>query len=242
VLRLVTRATDATGEERPQVTHVRDAAAGRDPMPPWVRASLWFGLVAVSVYVGGWFLAGVLRDGYDPREQAISELFELGAPAAPRALLVVGLLLSGVAFLLLGPALDRALPGTGRLGPVLVVVAGIGTLGVAAAPCSEGCPGLGASPTDTWHTITAGVGYTALVLAPLAVGWRVRDVEPRLASWSAAIGGLGLLLFVGYVLGVVDAAAGLQQRVFNTIADAWYVLVAVWVLRRDPTRSPAPTP
>jgi len=25
----------------------------------------------------------------------------------------------------------------------------------------------------------------------------------------------------------------LVQRVFNTLADAWYVLAAVWLLRRD---------
>jgi hypothetical membrane protein len=220
----------------------RRTAGWPEPLPRWVRVTLWFGLLAVSVYVGGWFVAGLLRDGYDPYERAISELFELGAPAGPRLLLVVGLLLSGVAFLLLGPALDRVLPGRGRLGPLLVVLAGIGTLGVAAAPCTAGCPGFGASPTDTWHTITAGVGYAALVLAPLAVGWRVRHAEPRFAGWSVVIGGVGLLLFVGYVVGVVEGAAGLQQRVFNTVADAWYVLVAVWLLRRDASRSrPAST-
>lgn len=215
------------------------ADPGRSTTPAWVRPVLWFGLVAVTVYIGGWVVAGLLRDGYDPREQAISELFALGAPAAGRGLLVVGLLLSGGAFLLLGPALHRALPGEGLLGPVLVVIAGVGTLGVAAAPCTEGCPGFGATPTDTWHTVTAGVGYTALVLAPLAFGWRVRHGAPRLARWSVGIGGVALLLFTGYVLGVVEGAAGLQQRVFNTVADAWYVLAAVWVLRRDRGAHPA---
>jgi hypothetical protein len=205
--------------------------------PRWVRASLWFGLVAVTAYVAGWAVAGAIRPGYDPREQAISELFELGAPWPSRGLLLAGLLLSGVAFLALAPALHRALPGRGRLGPALVLLAGAGTLGVVAAPCSPGCPGAGTTTTDTWHTITAGVGYTALVLAPLAFGWRVRTAAPRLAWWSVVIGGSGLLLFGGYLAGSTPVAAGGHQRLFNTVADAWYVVVAVWVLRRHGTRA-----
>jgi hypothetical protein len=202
-------------------------------LPGWVRATLWFGLVAVGVYVAGWAVAGRIRTGYDPREQAISELFELGAPWSSRGLLVGGLVLSGAAFLLLAPALDRALPGRGRLGPVLVVAAGVGTLGIVAAPCTPGCPGAATSAFDLWHTITAGTGYTALVLAPLAFAWRLRHAAPTIAGWSVAIGATGAVLFGAYVLGVVEAAPGLQQRVFNTIADGWYVLIAVWLLRRD---------
>ena len=208
---------------------------GAGAVARWVRGALWFGLVAVVLYVAGWAVAGQVRADYDPLEQAISELFALGAPWSSRGLLLAGLVLSGIAFLWLAPALHRALPGQGQLGPALVVVAGIGTLGVVAAPCTEGCPGTGTSTTDTWHAITAGVGYTALVLAPLAFAWRLRRALPALARWSAIIGGTGLVLFGIYVFGLVDAGPGLQQRVFNTVADAWYVLVAVWVLRRAPT-------
>jgi hypothetical protein len=203
------------------------------PVPGWVRGAMWFGLLAVVLYVAGWAVAGELREGYDPTEQAISELFALGAPWSSRGLVVAGLVLSGLAFLVLAPALHRTLPGAGRLGPALVVVAGVGTLGVVAAPCTDGCPGTGTSTTDTWHAITAGVGYSALVLAPLAFGWRIRRGLPVLAVWSVTIGATALVLFAVHVLGLVDAASGMQQRLFNTVADAWYVLVAVWVLRRD---------
>ncbi len=198
----------------------------------WVRGALWFGLVAVSVYVVAWLVGGWLRPGYDPATQAISELFELGAPWPSRGPLLAGLLLSGLAFLVLAPALDRAVPGEGRLGPVLVVIAGVGTLGVVAAPCPPGCPGADTSSFDLWHTITAGGGYTALVLAPLAFAWRVRSHEPGLARWSLLVGGSAAALFLAHVLGLVPGAPGLLQRIFNTLADAWYVLVAVWLLRR----------
>ncbi len=201
--------------------------------PRWVRGTLWFGLVAVTAYVLGWLVAGRVRDGYDPSQQAISELFELGAPWPSRGLMIVGLALSGVAFLLLAPVLDRCLPGEGRLGPVLVAVAGIGTLGVIAAPCSPGCPGAATTPFDLWHTIAAGVGYGALVLAPLPFAWRLRSAERTLAVWSVVIGGVAGALFLGYLGGAFAAAPGLAQRGFNTLADAWYVLIVVWLLRRD---------
>jgi hypothetical protein len=211
----------------------RPPAVATVPLPRWVRGSLWFGLVAVTLYIAGWALAGRVRPGYSPATQAISELFELGAPWTSRGLLTVGLALSGIAFLVLAPALHRALPGDGILGPALVVLAGVGTLGVLAAPCTEGCPGFGTTATDTWHVITAGLGYSALASAPLAFGWRLRRDWPDLARWSAIIGGLSVTLFVIHVAGLVPTLTGLQQRVFNTVADAWYVLVAFWLLRRD---------
>jgi hypothetical protein len=213
-------------------------SGARTPLPAWARASLWCGLVAVTVYIAGWAFAGLNRDGYRPREQAISELFEIGAPWASRGPLTAGLALSGVAFLWLAPALHRALPGTNRLGPALVVLAGVGTLGPLLAPCSPGCPGFGETATDTWHVIAAGAGYSGLAAAPLAFGWRLRYLAPTLATWSFLIGGASVTLFLIHVSGLVSTATGLQQRVFNTVADGWYVLIALWLLRRDRRREP----
>jgi hypothetical protein len=215
---------------------VRDVSTGTSslrpgPLPGGTRATLWFGLVAVTCYVAGWIVAGAVRDGYRPAEQAISELFEVGAPWASRGPLTVGLALSGVAFLLLAPALHRSLPGAGRCGPALVALAGVGTLGVLAAPCTAGCPGFGTTTTDTWHVVTAGLGYGALASAPLAFAWRLRGHTPELARWSALLGGVSVGLFTLHLTGASPVASGLQQRVFNTVADAWYVLVAVHLLR-----------
>ncbi len=204
--------------------------AGATP-DAYVRRAAIGAIAGLGAYVGGWLLAGAVREDHDPFDQAISELFELGAPWSSRGWVVAGLLLSGVALVAFGPALDRGLPGRGRLGPTLVVVAGVFTVLVVGAPCSAGCPGTGAAWNDTAHTITAGTGYLALVLAPLAFAWRLRRVAPRLAAWSWVIGGLALVAFAIRYLGVVPRWPGLQQRVFNTLADLWYLLVALWLLR-----------
>ena len=197
-----------------------------------VRVAAIAAIVGLGAYVGGWWLAGSVRDGYDPREQAISELFELGAPWTSRGWVVAGLLLSGVALIAFGPALDRGLPGTGRLGPLLVVTSGVFTVLVVGAPCSPGCPGTGSAFNDTAHTITAGVGYASLVTAPLAFAWRLRQVAPRLAAWSWTLGGVAVAGFAIRYLGVLPQWLGAQQRLFNTIADLWYLLVAIHLLRQ----------
>jgi hypothetical protein len=200
----------------------------------FVRRASIGAIAGLAAYVGGWLVAGLVRDGYDPFEQAISELFALGSPWSSRGWVVAGLLLSGVALMVFGPALHRGLPGRGRLGPALVVVAGVFTLLVVAAPCSAGCPGTGTAWNDTAHTITAGVGYLALVLAPLAFAWRLRHVAPGLSAGSLAIGGVALAAFAIRYLGVIPQWPGFQQRVFNTLADLWYLVAAVWLLRTGP--------
>lgn len=189
------------------------------------------GAVGVALYVSSWAIAGMVWDGYDPARQAISELFSLGAPVSTRILVSVGLGVSAIGLVVFGWALDRGLPGRGLLGPGLAVLSGVMTLGVVAFPCTDGCPGMGATVTDTGHVVTATVGYVALILAPLAIGWRVRDHLPRFARVSSAIGGLALVLLVARTLGMAPGLGGLQQRVFNTVADAWYVLAAVVLVR-----------
>ena len=199
---------------------------------PRQRLLLVLTVVGVLAYVATWFVLGLVADGYDPLRQAISELFDLAAPAWQRRTLAGVLLVTGVALLPVGPVLDRVLPGAGRLGPALAVLAGVGTTLVAFFPCTDGCPGVGASFTDTMHTVLAGGGYIGLVTAPVAFWWRLRDTPYRdVAIAGLVLGGTATLGFVVRNLGV-DVYGGLQQRVFNTLADAWYVVAAVAVLRR----------
>lgn len=208
---------------------------------PAQRLLLSLTVVGVVAYVVTWAVLGLLADGYDPLRQAISELFDLGVPGWQRRTLAGVLLVTGVALLPLGPVLDRVLPGEGRLGPALAVLAGVGTATVAFFPCTDGCPGVGASFTDTMHVVVAGAGYVGLVTAPLAFAWRLRDTAWRdLAVAGLVLGGTATVGFVVRNVGV-DVLGGLQQRVFNTLADAWYVIVAVAVLRRTQPSS-ASTP
>lgn len=206
------------------------------------RILLVLTVVGVLAYVLAWAVLGVLAPGYDPLRDAISELFDLGVPTWQRTVLGGVLLVTGIALLPVGPVLDRVLPGEGRLGPALAVVAGIGTAAVAFFPCTAGCPGVGTTFTDTMHVVLAGGGYIGLVTAPLAFAWRLRHTAWRdLAVAGLVLGGAATLGFLVRNLGV-DAYGGLQQRVFNTLADTWYVLAAVVALRRGQAASRRSTP
>lgn len=208
--------------------------------PARVTAVAVVGVVGVVAYVAAWGLGGLAWEGYVPAQQAISELFALQAPARTRLPLSVGLVLSGLGLVAFAWALHAVLPGRGRLGPALAAVSGVMTVAVVAVPCTAGCPGFGTSTTDSLHVVVAATGYTALVLAPLAVGWRVRDHLPGLAVASWLLGGGALLAFGAHTLGTTAVPAGLLQRVFNTTADLWYVVAAVAVVRRsNGSRGPA---
>lgn len=198
-------------------------------------------VAALAWYVTGWAVAGVVEAGYDPAEQAISELFDRAAGTTPRVLLVSGLLLSAAALVAFGVLLHRRLPGRSRLGPAAIVGSGLATGLIVAFPCTAGCPGLGTTTTDTGHGVLATVGYGLLVLGPLLVGWRIRTTLPTLAGWSFVLGGAAATVFAANQAGLLGLGPGAAQRVFNTTADAWYVVAAVWLLR-DAHLSPEPAP
>lgn len=194
---------------------------------------------AVLAYVASWAVGGVVWEGYDPARQAISELFAIGSPVATRLPLSVGLVGSGVGLVAFGWALEVVLPGRGRAGPMLAALSGLMTAAIVAFPCTAGCPGYGSSMTDSMHVVVAGTGYVALILAPLAVAQRVHAHEPSFARASLLIGGLAMALFVVATLGALEDWGGLQQRLYNTTADLWYVLAAAFILRRPPRQGDA---
>lgn len=201
-------------------------------MPTWAVAVAVAGAAGVVFYVVSWVVAGALIDGFDPLRQAISETFAIGVAPAARRLLTLALLVTGILLVADGPALHRALPGEGLVGPVLVVVAGLGTVAVAFAPCSEpGCPGAATSTMDTVHFLAATIGYVGLMTAPIAFAVRVREPLPRFSRLSFLIGGVAVALFLLRFAGFASSFGGLQQRLFNTVADAWYVVAAVEVVR-----------
>lgn len=214
---------------------------GGSGAPPRLVATVAvLGVAGVLAYVATWAVGGLLWEGYDPTRQAISELFAQQAPARVRLPLSIGLVLSGVGLVAFGWALHVGLPGRGLVGPMLAVLSGVMTVAVVFFPCTAECPGYGTSTIDTLHVLTAGTGYVALMLAPLAIGWRVRHDLPGLATTSWVLAGGALVLFLARTAGFASEWSGLQQRVFNTTADLWYVVAAVVLVRRSSgSRAPA---
>lgn len=214
---------DATPDRSPET--------GRSDPRRWMLVVVRLGAISVVAYVASWAIAGAWWSGYDPTSQAISELFAIGAPRGPARLLIGSLILSGLLLPPFAYVLHRLLPGRGVAGPAVAAFSGLMTVAIVAFPCSAGCPGAGTTFTDTMHTAIAGTGYLTLVAAPLFFARRLRGHDDRLALASAVLGGLALIGFLLHVSGVGGGSTGLLQRLFNTTADAWYVLAAVTALR-----------
>lgn len=180
------------------------------------------GVLGPCAFVGAWLLGGALTDGYDPIRQAISQLAREGA--ATRPLMTAGFVVFGVLVPVWAFALGRVLDEP-RL-RVSVTVAGLATLAVALLPLSRE----GAQPQDVAHAVAAATGYVAMAASPLlgAVALR-RQGHGRAAALSAAVGVVSACALVSSV--VLDASGGFQ-RLGLTVVDAWYVVVAIWVLRR----------
>lgn len=201
-------------------------------VPRWVPRVAIAGAFGVVAYVSSWALAGALHEDYDPIQQAISELFARGAPSPGSWLLAGSLVVTGVLLVAFGFALHVGLPGRGLAGPIAASLSGVMTILVVAFPCTDGCPGFGTSFTDTMHVIVAGTGYAALVIAPLLFARRLRGHDDRLARISLLLGGLAAVGFLLRTVGFAPELTGLQQRVFNTLADLWYVVAAFEIVRR----------
>lgn len=177
------------------------------------------GVVGPAAFVAAWAVAGPLTPGYSPVEQAISQLAREGAPTA--ALMSAGFVAFGVLVPVYARALGRALhsPGAARA----ATTSGLATLAVALLPLSRET----GQPVDALHSVAAGTGYAAQVLAPLLGGRRLRSPAGRGASY--AVSAVAAAALVASLL--LPDLTGLLQRTGLTVVDAWFAVAAVHLLR-----------
>ncbi len=164
------------------------------------RLAALAGIAAPVSFVTAWAVSGAQLRHYSPVREHISELARVGVETRP-------LMTSGmVAFGVLAPLWSRSLDGPTR---TAVAAAGLGSLGVAAAP-------LGASFGDTPHVVAAAATYVAMAASPTVSGNR-------------AVGALsGALLLASLPDSPVT---GLLQRAGLGVVDAWFVVRALKQLR-----------
>ena len=189
-------------------------------MTPPRRLAGACGVLAPAAFVGAWAICGALRDdGYDPVQDAISQLARIGSPT--RAGMTAGF----VGFGLLLPVFAQRLPdllGAGRAVRVAATVAGVSTLGVAALPLQEE-PG---GPRDALHAVAAGIGYAAMAATPLIAATALRRTgRGRAATLSV---GVGVVSATALAVSVTTGPTGLWQRIGLGVVDVWF---AGWAIR-----------
>jgi hypothetical protein len=204
------------------------------------RRLAWLAIAGQAIFVATWVLAGALEPGYSHVAQAFSEL---GArDAAHPGLMNAGLLVLGVSVAVLAPALLATLPGrpASRVAAAGFAVAGAALVAVAFLPldCSltvdQGCIDRLDAGELSWRTyahLWVGMAFNlAFVLTPFAIA---RALWPRHAALLALLAaGSALPILVATLAGenLVDASAGLAQRLGFLAVHAWVVIVAVGIL------------
>ena len=189
--------------------------------PTGSRLQAACGVLAPASFVTAWAVCGALRDGYDPVDQAISQLAREGTSDR------LGMTAGFVAFGVLLPVFAQRLPRLVGAGPALRVaatVAGVSTLAVAALPLQRVEGGTG----DALHAAAAGVGYLAMAASPLLAARPLVASGRRTAGVTSAV--VGAVSAGALVASVTVGPTGLWQRVGLGVVDAWFAAVAGWAL------------
>ncbi len=192
------------------------------------------GMVAPIMFWSVFTIAGLLRPGYDPLRQYVSEL----ALGPGGWLQTANFLLMGLLLIAFAAGLHNGIPDGPRACPALLVVAGVGFL--LSGVFARDLPGSEPTLPGEVHKYASYI-LLALPLASLSIAPHLKQ-DPRwraLAPYSVAAGLLTLLLLPGYFWGIQAASLqpwmGLYQRVLIAIPMSWLEVMAVRLLKENLT-------
>jgi len=223
----------------PRITHDRSWALPRS-VPGAERARTWLlagGILSSLLYVATDVLGGMRYGGYSFTSQAISELMATGARSErlvdPLFLIYDVLVLAfGAGVFLEGLRRGRALAITGGL---LFLY---GVVGFTGPTLFEMHP-RGTGVSDTPHIVLTMV-ISALLL--IAMGFGARAFDKRFRFYSVAT--IAVVVVAGGVTGYAGRNLtaglptpwfGLLERVDIYATMLWIAVLALWVMRRNPT-------
>lgn len=171
------------------------------------RALAWGGVAGPAAFLAAWATAGALRRGYDPVEQPISRLAEIGAPS--RALMTMGLAGLATGFLAASGPLGRT---AGRAAGLALAGTALATVGVVMTPLHGDDP-------NTPHAVFAVAGYATLAATPILAAPALAGTTRR--GWPAASVVAGTVAAALLAATAGGAAPGLLQRLGLTVGHGW---------------------
>lgn len=188
-----------------------------------------------------WALAIVYSASRHPDYSHYAQyLSELGARGSSTELFMryAAFLSTGVLYLMFAAFLyatfgDRRLAVAAAL---LVAVHGVARIGAGLFPCAPGCGELAPSLDQRLHSLSATIGYGALIGAAVLWGLvfrRYRDL--RGLTWLSIAAGAASALFLLLMIQSVDARAGtgMYQRLSSVVMSVWVMAFAgrLWQLK-----------
>jgi hypothetical membrane protein len=220
VLRLTQRLAAAHGPAR--------LIAGRKPVAAWAVAAA---VLSEVLLTGGWLTAGALQPAsYSPMQQTMSDL--AGQTATDPWVMTAAFFGVGGCQLVTGLGLTRvAVPAR-----MLLLLAGLSTVGVAASP--EAATG----PTLRHLVFAVSCVVTTLVWPVFVI--RRGPAMPQLLSFqSTVVVTAAFAALSGWLLVTTQGGSdlGMAERLTSSVQGLWPLVVAVALRRAETSRPPQPS-
>ena len=188
-------------------------------VPLWAVASA--GLSPI-VLIGGWLVSGAVQPAsYNPVRQTISVL--AGQGGTDRWFMTGALFLVGGCYLVTAAGLSL-MRWPSR---VLLVIAGLSSIGIATSPEPPGGP----TPVHLAWTVIGGI---TIAIWPTVAGWSAPPEAPVLRAKASAIVTALFVVLLGWVVIQTQGGSdlGLAERLASSVQTSWPFVVAV-LLRRS---------
>lgn len=195
------------------------------------------GILAPLLWALVIMIAGRLRPEYSHLTQFISELGERGS-STELMMRYAALVPTGLMHMAFAGFLYATFKGSRltALAAILLALNGVARIGVGLFPCEVGCADSGLLLSQTLHSLSAGVGFFALIGATVLWGILFRRYQDLrvLSAYSIGSGCLGLVLLALMSWHAEPSApTGLYEHLSSGILSLWVFVFAVrlWWLK-----------
>ncbi len=195
------------------------------------------GILAPVLWASAIFVSGSLRPEYSHLTQYISELGERGG-STEFIMRYAAFVPSGLMHMAFAAFLYVAFKGSplAAMGAMLLAINGIARIAAGMFPCEVGCALPRLLLSQKLHSLSAGVGFFALIGAAFLWGIVFRRYQSLrcLSVYSVVSGCLGLaLLALMSWSAELRAGTGLYERLSSGVLSLWVLVFAarLWWLR-----------
>jgi len=195
------------------------------------------GMMAPLLWTSVIIFCGSLRPEYSHFIQYISELGERGG-STEFIMRYAGFLPTGLMHMAFAAFLYVAFRG-GRLAAIaatLLAINGLARIGAGLFPCEPGCVGPDLLLSQKLHSLSAGIGFFALIGASVMWGLFLRRYRSLrgLSLYSVGCGAVGLVFLLLMVWSAeLRAGTGLYERLSSGVLSLWVLVFAARLWRLD---------